>query len=127
MHDQPLFTRLDTIIIRVHNLETACFWYTNILGLPITFEDREKEKLVVLDTGGTTSITLWQLKAGEQLAPHGTVGSYPIFLSEDAVAARHALQEKGVDVEEMQVVDCVNSFGFFDPDGNRFEVCQITC
>jgi len=127
LNRQPLFTRLDTVIIRVRSLDTACFWYQNVLGLRPVHKDLEKEKLAVLDTGGQISLTIWQLKPGEQFPPHGTVGSYPILLSEDIVAARETLQERGVDVEEMQVDDCVNSFGFYDPDGNRFEVCQINC
>jgi len=77
---------------------------------------------VIFDPGGSTGLTLWELKRGEALPPTGFAGPFPIFLSDDLVRAREHLLDQGVKVEMIQ-----NSSGvsFFDPDGNRLEVCQV--
>jgi hypothetical protein len=54
-----LLQGIDTVIVRVSNIETSKEWYLVKLGLALLFEDA-KMKLVVLDTNSPTSLTLWQ-------------------------------------------------------------------
>ncbi|HJY21332.1 MAG TPA: VOC family protein, partial [Hanamia sp.] len=54
-----LLQGIDTVIVRVSNIETSKEWYLEKLGLALLFEDA-KMKLVVLDTNSPTSLTLWQ-------------------------------------------------------------------
>lgn len=116
-----MFTRLDTIIVRVRDLAAARAWYANALGLDAVFTD-ETEELAVLGMNGT-SLTLWQLKPDE--APPAGNGSYPIFGVADAAAAQARLRERGVATEPLQEGAGVRFFGFHDLDGNRLEACEV--
>jgi hypothetical protein len=80
-------------------------------------------KLVVLDTGGPTSLTLWQTDKIIQSNPD--TSSYPIFRSLDANTANQELNEKSVKVGEVIDDGFVNYFFFYDPDGNILEACQV--
>lgn len=119
-----IFARLDTVLLRVRDFERSKSWYETILGFSPSYVDPQ-ERLVVFDLGGQTSLTLWELKRGEALAPPGFAGAFPIFLAADAVQAREHLLDRGVAVELIQQNSGVSFFGFFDPDGNRLEVCQV--
>lgn len=59
MKQEKLFGGIDTVIIRVSNIVDARDWYTQTLGLNLIWDD-PGAKLVVFDTGGPTSLTLWQ-------------------------------------------------------------------
>jgi len=118
-----IFERLDTVIIRAGNINASKKWYMEILQLKSLFED-EKEKLVVFDTGGTTSITIWQLKENETLNRNGA-GSFPIFFSPDAKSIHKYLTEKEVETGDIIEGENIKFFSFFDPDGNKLEVCQV--
>jgi catechol 2,3-dioxygenase-like lactoylglutathione lyase family enzyme len=117
-----MFSRLDTLILRVRDLASARQWYAHALGLETVYVD-EVEGLAVLGLEGT-SLTLWQLKPAETLAPD-VAGSYPIFGVADAEAAHERLRVRGVSVEEVQSGPGVRFFGFRDADGNRLEACQV--
>ena len=71
-----LLQGIDTIIIRVSDCQQSKKWYQEKLELGLLFEDASAN-LAVLDTGGPTSITLWQTKQKVLINP-GTA-SYPIF------------------------------------------------
>ena len=117
-----MFSRLDTLIVRVRDLRAARDWYATALGLAATYVD-ETQGLAVLALDGT-SLTLWQLEPGAGSAATGA-GAYPIFAVEDAAAARAHLQARGVAAEALQTAPGVRYFGFHDPDGNRLEACEV--
>ncbi|HEX3158345.1 MAG TPA: VOC family protein [Gemmatimonadaceae bacterium] len=117
-----MFSRLDTLILRVRDLTAAQTWYAETLGLEAAFVD-ETEGLAVLGLDGT-SLTLWALKPGERAATGGS-GSYPIFGVADAAAAHARLAERGVAAEALQTAPGVRFFGFHDLDGNRLEACEV--
>ena len=100
MPDEPLFERIDTVILRVRDYEAAADWYAERLGLQPAYTD-PVEGLVVLPFDGH-SLTLWQLKAGETLPPRGTCVPYPIFVTADAAALHAELQARGVAVDQVQ-------------------------
>jgi catechol 2,3-dioxygenase-like lactoylglutathione lyase family enzyme len=124
MERTPLFSRIDTIILRVGDLERARAWYAETLGLTAVFHD-EREGLAVLPVGESGSVTLWRLAPGEEPPARDAAGSYPIFASADAAADRGALLARGVDVGELAEAPGVRFFSFRDPDGNRLEACQV--
>ncbi|HRQ21851.1 MAG TPA: VOC family protein [Anaerolineales bacterium] len=125
MSNAGIFTRLDTVLLRVRDFQMSKTWYEEKLGFVASYVS-EEEKLAVFDMGGSTSFTIWQLKPGEQLVTGGANGTFPIFLAEDAGSIRERMKSMGIKVEDIQESGSVHSFGFFDPDGNRLEVCQVS-
>jgi catechol 2,3-dioxygenase-like lactoylglutathione lyase family enzyme len=117
-----LLQGIDTVIVRVSNTEASKEWYAAQLGLSLTFEDAQMG-LAVLDTGGPTSLTLWQ--TGQKIEPAPDTAAFPIFRTPDAAALHRALQARGVATGELTQDDYVISFFFTDPDGNRLEACQV--
>jgi catechol 2,3-dioxygenase-like lactoylglutathione lyase family enzyme len=117
-----LLQGIDTIIIRVRDYEASANWYTAKLGLPVVFQD-PASRLVVLDTSGPTSLTIWQ--ADGPINPGRDSGSYPIFRTPDARALRLKLLDRGVEAGEITSDSQVTFFPFFDPDGNMLEACQV--
>jgi len=118
------FARIDTIVIRVRDVETAAAWYSQVLGAREVFADRA-ERLVVLGLPGETSITLWQLKAGEELQQGPVPAAFPILASSDAASDREALEALGVDVAPMVEAEHMRFFACKDLDGNHMEVCEV--
>lgn len=83
--EQKPLQGIDTVIIRVSDIVKSKEWYTTKLGLTVVWED-DSIKLVVFDTGGTVSLTIWQ--TGEKIAVNIETASYPIFRVDDADSAR---------------------------------------
>ncbi|MBO2518606.1 MULTISPECIES: VOC family protein [Limnochorda] len=111
-----MFRRIDTVFVRVRNLDEAVAWYTQHLGLEV----RWRHPGVACLNLGETPLTL--LEAGEAFHP---VEEAPFnFYAPDIEAAYARLRAAGVPVDE-QITDDggVRWFGFRDPDGNRLEVC----
>ncbi|MTI32891.1 VOC family protein [Cytophagales bacterium RKSG123] len=108
--------------MRVKDIGQSKTWYEKKLELKTIWEDMEA-KLVVLDTGGPTSLTLWQ--TSEPINQNKGTASYPIFRTQDAKVARAALTEKGVQADEVTKDGVITFFNFYDPDGNILEACQV--
>lgn len=119
-----IFTRLDTVIVRVRDLDAARAWYEKTLGFVAGYFDRQ-ERLVIFNVGGTTSLTLWQLKPGERLPLAGTASTFPIFGTDDARQTHRLLGSRAVSVDPIQEGGGVRFFTFRDLDGNRLEVCEL--
>lgn len=117
-----LLQGIDTVIVRVSNIEASKVWYTQKLGLNILFEAVEM-KLVVLDTNSPTSLTLWHTDQSFSINKH--TASYPIFKTPDANALRQELIKRGITTEEIIQDAYVKYFFFCDPDGNVLEACQV--
>ena len=117
-----LLQGIDTVIVRVSNIETSKEWYLEKLGLALLFEDA-KMKLVVLDTNSPTSLTLWQTE--QTFFVNRNTASYPIFKTPDADALKQELLNRGIEVGEIIQDDYVKYFLFYDPDGNILEACQV--
>ncbi len=117
-----LFEKIDTVIVRVRDLVTAQAWYEEVLDLRPNFFD-EEQRLVVMETGGDASITLWERGAGDAPPPPPKTGSYPIFFVEDLERAHELLENRSVDVTPIESQERTGWFGFSDPDGNWLEVC----
>ncbi len=122
MENKKSLQGIDTIVIRVSDIEISKKWYQEKLELKPIY-DEPKLKLVVLDAGSPTSLTLWQTEKAINNNPD--TSSYPIFRTLDAKSANQKLKEKGVKVGEVIDDDFVSYFRFFDPDNNILEACQV--
>ena len=120
--ERSLLQGIDTVIMRVNDIEVSKDWYQNKLDLSSIWDD-SKMKLVVLDTNGPTSLTLWQ--TDKKVSINRAIASYPIFRTQDAATLRRKLECLGIEVGELIRDDQVKYFFFFDPDGNVLEACQV--
>lgn len=121
-NNHHLLQGIDTIIIRVKDIETSKKWYQEKLELTSLWDD-PKMKLVVLDTKGPTSLTLWQ--TNEKISIQRETASYPIFKTPDATALKEELLSRGIETGDIIQDDYVKYFFFYDPDGNVLEACQV--
>ncbi len=117
-----LFQGIDTIIFRVKDVAKSKLWYKDKLGFKIIWEDI-KLKLVVLDTGGKTSLTLWQTE--KEILVSKETASYPIFGVKDAALVREQLINNGVIADKIITDDHTKYFTFYDSDGNIMEACEV--
>ena len=122
MEENKLLQGIDTVIIRVSDIEISKDWYQKKLGLLPVWDDPQMN-LVVLDTNSATSLTLWQTK--KKISIDQETASYPIFKTPDASALREALIVSGIQVGEIIQDEHVKYFFFYDPDGNILEACQV--
>lgn len=119
-----VFLGLDTVLLRVTNIEAAREWYRTAFGFDEPYFD-PAERLAVFSLGGTTSLTLWELKEGEKLPFRTEAATFPIFSVRDAKATRELLAGRGVEVGPIVDGGGVTFFTFKDPDGNLLEACQV--
>lgn len=117
-----LIKGIDTIIMRVSNLKKSKKWYVEKLGLTLLWEDHQL-KLIVLDTKGSTSLTLWE--TSEPISVKRGNACYPIFRTADVESFREYIMMKEISCTEITKDETVAFFSFFDPDGNILEACEI--
>ena len=119
-----IFTRLDTVIVRVRDLVRAKAWYQEVLELTPRFET---EFIVVFDTGGPTSLTIEYPgpEVEAQVVRSGAARSYPIFYADDIDSVHELLTLRGVKAGSVQVDGAVRYFAFEDLEGNFFNVCHF--
>ncbi|TQR21034.1 VOC family protein [Psychrobacillus vulpis] len=94
--------RIDTVCLKVSNIERASLWYEEILGLKVSFKD---EHYVILSVEGT-GVPL-TLERGVPSPNENT--TYPIFFSANLTETFRVLQENKVEVSEIQI-DGVKNF-----------------
>lgn len=119
-----VFAGLDTVIVRVFDVEVAAAWYREKLEFEPSFEDPEARR-VVFDLGGSASLTLWQLTRIEVPMVPGAATAYPVFAVSDVERVWNTLRDRGVLVEPVVQGGGVRWFQFRDLDGNRLEVRQV--
>lgn len=119
-----IFTKIDTVIVRVADISSAQAWYEEKLDLVPNFWDDE-QKIVVMETGGNAGLTLWQRDPDTGPPAPAKAGSYPIFFAEDLETSHRILKGRGVQVGDISWNAEGEGawFGFTDPDGNWMEIC----
>lgn len=91
-----VFPKVDTVILRVRDLEKSRAWYEGKLGLRPGFVGK-KERLVVYKVGeGETTFTIHELKPGERPTPKNVSQSHPIFYSHDIKTDHDILMGRGI-------------------------------
>ncbi len=76
-----------------------------------------------MDTGGATSLTIWQRDSEDSTIP--SPSAYPIFKTLNAAALYDELRLKDVRVGSLDEDEHVRFFTFYDPDGNTLEACEM--
>jgi catechol 2,3-dioxygenase-like lactoylglutathione lyase family enzyme len=120
--ENNLIQGIDTIIVRVSNIQKSKAWYQDKLGFLPVWHDPDM-KLVVFDTKGAASLTIWQ--TDKKIENQRETATYPIFKTTDASKLREDLQNQGIQVEQIMEDEHVKYFFFFDPDGNVLEACEV--
>ena len=124
MGNAGVFKHLDTVIIRVRDLDRARAWYQEKLDLSVMYALEEPDRLGVLYAGQKLSLTLWELKPGEQPVTGGQLGTYPVFSVDDIHATHRLLVQRGVRTTPVERGEAVLWFLLYDLDGNAIEACQ---
>jgi catechol 2,3-dioxygenase-like lactoylglutathione lyase family enzyme len=120
----PVFTRIDSVVVRVHDCAASAEWYRNRLGFQVLFLNLTLG-VAILDMGLGDSLTIWQLRPDEVNAPGHMAGTFPVFEAVDAAGQRAELIARGVNTSELREVSRLRCFSFWDLDGNRLEACEV--
>lgn len=119
-----LFPKVDTVLLRVRDLEKSRAWYEAKLGLRPGFVGK-KERLVVYKVGeGDTTFTIYELNPGEKLSPKNVSQTHPIFYSRDIKIDHETLKARGIQPDVIHEDEGGAWFRFFDSDGNLLEACH---
>jgi catechol 2,3-dioxygenase-like lactoylglutathione lyase family enzyme len=120
-----IFPKIDTVILRVKDLEKARRWYEEKLGFEAGYVG-SKEKIVVFNLGTTpTSLTIYELKPGEKSSlKNGVQRTYPIFYSENINNSYETLRNRDVRVGKIEGDSESQWFSFYDVDDNQLEACH---
>ncbi|WP_339147828.1 MULTISPECIES: VOC family protein [unclassified Sutcliffiella] len=112
-----MIERIDTLCLRVSDIEKSSDWYQELLGLKVAFKG---EGYQVLNVGDGSSVPL-TIEKGD--TNPGDNQSYPIFFSKDIKRTYKNLKEQGVSVSELHNDGVNKFFNFYDLDGNKLQVC----
>ncbi|MGO4445676.1 VOC family protein [Mycobacterium sp. 2YAF39] len=120
---------LEVVVVPVADTERAIAFYRDQLGFDLDHHTQNAAMNFAQLTppGSGCSIVIGELPGGPVMAP-GSLKGLQLVVA-DAHRARDELLARGVDAEEMQIIDDRDGgtlFGFADPDGNTWVVQQIT-
>ncbi len=124
MQSLPVFSTIDSVVLRVRSRSAAVAWYRQRLGLLVVFDD-PAQGLAVFNLGRGSSLTVWELQPDEVRLPIGASSSFPVFEAADAAAQRHELISRGVSTSIMRELPGRRCFSLWDLDGNRLEACEV--
>ena len=114
-----MIERIDTLCMKVKNVEKSGDWYENLLGFSVVFKGEGYRVLRVGD-GSNVPLTI-----EEGNITHNADQSYPIFYSKDIQGLYEKLKEHNVKVSKLHD-DAINHyFNFFDLDDNKLQVCHF--
>ncbi|WP_342429993.1 VOC family protein [Neobacillus sp. FSL H8-0543] len=111
-----MIERIDTVCLKVINVEESSEWYQNILGFKETYKGEGYRILSI----GNSKVPL-TIEEGD-VKPINN-GTYPIFFSKDINKIYKKLKEQGVNVSELHNDGVNNFFDFYDRDNNKLQIC----
>ena len=114
-----MIERIDTLCMKVKNVEKSSDWYEELLGFSVVFKDKGYRVLRIGD-GSSVSLTI---EEGDTI-PNADQ-SYPIFYSKDIQGLYEKLKEHNVRVSKLRYDDVNHFFDFFDLDDNKLQVCYF--
>ncbi|RDW20974.1 VOC family protein [Oceanobacillus chungangensis] len=111
-----LLERVDSICLKVSDIEKASTWYQDILGFNESFKGDNYRILTV----GNSKVPL-TIEEGVVRSSHSQV--YPIFYSKNIENVYDVLKENCVTVSDLHYDGVNKYFNLFDLDGNKLQVC----
>jgi catechol 2,3-dioxygenase-like lactoylglutathione lyase family enzyme len=119
---------LELVTVPVRDLDRAIAFYRDRVGFALDHEIRNDwmQAAQLTPPGSGCSILVDALAGDDRMAP-GSVRGLQLVVA-DAHAARAELVARGVEADEVSVIDPRDGgtlFGFRDPDGNAWIVQQI--
>ena len=117
-----LLKKISVVSVNVTNWDKAKAFYSETLGLPISFDaGLEAGWCEFGETGKTTlAINLW--RDGQ---PPRDGGATPVFDVDDCQKAVAELRRRGVKCDDAETIPGMVIFAnVFDPEGNRFQIAQ---
>jgi catechol 2,3-dioxygenase-like lactoylglutathione lyase family enzyme len=119
---------LEVVVVPVRDLDRSIEFYRDRVGFALDHDTKNEHMHVAQLTprGSGCSIVIGNLPSQNQMEP-GAMRGLQLVVA-DAEAARAELVERGVDCDEIQVIDPRDGgtfFGFADPDGNTWAVQQL--
>jgi catechol 2,3-dioxygenase-like lactoylglutathione lyase family enzyme len=119
---------LEVVVLPVSDINRSIAFYRDQMGFRLDRETRNEHMHVAQLTppGSGCSIVFGNLPSQNEMAP-GSMTGLQLVVS-NAVAARQALTDRGVEVSDLMVMaeaDGGTFFGFRDPDGNSWAVQEI--
>ncbi|PZD96809.1 hypothetical protein DNH61_06320 [Paenibacillus sambharensis] len=119
--EQPITgvqNNISTVFIHFDNLEAACEWYQQYLGLSIRKKDLVKGFVEMNMEGVNLSLLTW--RTDNKVQPeHPTF----CFYTSDIEQSYKDLKHKGVEVYDIDNAGSVSCFRFKDLEGNMLLVC----
>lgn len=114
--------RVHSVVLPVSDLRGACEWYSDMLPVQsISVSPTDDFAVLSLDSG----CHLCLLKVPGYRSP-ASLAPYAILSVPDAAALRQRLILAGVSVTELEHNgETIQSFAFWDPDGNRIEAARF--
>lgn len=111
-----MLKKIDTVFVYVRNIAESVQWYREVLGLEVGLEYLGYVAFKL----GETYLTI--IENRRQINHEFSTFN---FFVEDAYVTHQYLVNKGVKVTDVKH-DGVDHFAFFDPDGNRLEICSFS-
>jgi catechol 2,3-dioxygenase-like lactoylglutathione lyase family enzyme len=119
---------LELVTVPVTDLDRSIAFYRDQVGFTLDHEIRnEWMQAAQLTPRGSGCSVLLDALTGDAKMPPGSVRGLQLVVA-DAHAAREELVGRGVEADEISVIDPRDGgtlFGFRDPDGNSWIVQQI--
>ena len=117
--------KLELVQVPVSDVDRAKAFYTEKAGFNADIDQTVSEHIRFVQLTPRGSACSIALGKGLTDAAPGSVAGLQIVVP-DAQAAHDELEERGVDVSEVQEFPWGRFVHFSDPDGNRWSVQQIT-
>jgi catechol 2,3-dioxygenase-like lactoylglutathione lyase family enzyme len=119
---------LEVVVVPVSDLDRSIEFYRDRVGFDLDHNTENEHMHVAQLTprGSGCSIVIGNLPSQNQMEP-GSMHGLQLVVA-DAEAARAELVDRGVECDEIQVIDERDGgtfFGFADPDGNTWAVQQL--
>jgi predicted enzyme related to lactoylglutathione lyase len=119
---------LEVVLLPVTDIDRSIAFYRDQVGFDLDHDTRAggMEIAQLTPRGSGCSIVVGNLPAHREMAA-GSLGGLQLCVA-DAETARAELVARGVECNEIQVIDPRDGgtlFGFSDPDGNTWTVQQL--
>ena len=119
-----IFTEVHAVVVPVSDMDESRKFFEGILGLTPR-KILPEGFMTVYGTGGPTNICLYDAVSAGDKPGYARQGCFANFRTDDIEATRRHLVSNKVKCSSIVAGDVLSFFTFYDPDGNRFDVCQF--